>query len=106
MKNPLHPGGFVLRECIEPLGLSVTHAEAANGPSHTRPILLQIETKAGMGAGKPVAKQIEEFTDIYSFLFWQSGVRPLAKRIDSQVLLSLNRSGQHGCASGPESFSH
>ncbi|MFZ0814233.1 MAG: prolyl oligopeptidase family serine peptidase, partial [Candidatus Sulfotelmatobacter sp.] len=42
--------------------------EAKNGKSSTRPILLRIETKAGHGAGKPVAKQIEEYTDIYSFL--------------------------------------
>jgi prolyl oligopeptidase len=50
-------------------------AEAANGTSRTRPILLRIETKAGHGAGKPVTKQIEEYTDIYSFLFWQLGVK-------------------------------
>jgi prolyl oligopeptidase len=50
-------------------------AEAKNGASKTRPILLRIETKAGHGAGKPVTKQIEEFTDVYSFLFWQLGVR-------------------------------
>jgi prolyl oligopeptidase len=50
-------------------------AEAKNGSSKTRPILLRIEAKAGHGAGKPVAKQIEEFTDIYSFLFWQLGVK-------------------------------
>jgi hypothetical protein len=50
-------------------------AEAKNGASKTRPILLRIETKAGHGAGKPVTKQIEEFTDIYSFLFWQLGVK-------------------------------
>jgi prolyl oligopeptidase len=51
-------------------------AEAKNGTSRTRPILLRIESKAGHGAGKPVTKQIEEFTDIYSFLFWQLGVKP------------------------------
>jgi len=51
-------------------------AEAANGQSHDRPILLRIEPKAGHGAGKPVAKQIEEGTDVYSFLFWQLGVKP------------------------------
>jgi prolyl oligopeptidase len=51
-------------------------AEAKNGSSRTRPILLRIESKAGHGAGKPVTKQIEEFTDIYSFLFWQLGVKP------------------------------
>jgi prolyl oligopeptidase len=50
-------------------------SEAKNGTSHTRPILLRIESKAGHGAGKPVTKQIEEFTDVYSFLFWQLGVR-------------------------------
>jgi prolyl oligopeptidase len=50
-------------------------AEAKNGASQTRPILLRIEPKAGHGAGKPVAKQIEEFTDVYSFLFWQLGVK-------------------------------
>jgi antitoxin HigA-1 len=33
MKNPPHPGGFVLRECIEPLGLTVTEAAAALGVS-------------------------------------------------------------------------
>ena len=51
-------------------------AEAKNGSSKTRPILLRIESKAGHGAGKPVTKQIEEFTDVYSFLFWQLGVKP------------------------------
>jgi addiction module HigA family antidote len=29
MKNPPHPGGVVLRQCIEPLGLSITAAAAA-----------------------------------------------------------------------------
>ena len=55
---------------------ALMQAEAKNGQSHTRPILLRIESKAGHGAGKPVTKQIEEFTDVYSFLFWQLGVRP------------------------------
>ncbi|MGB7133572.1 MAG: prolyl oligopeptidase family serine peptidase [Candidatus Sulfotelmatobacter sp.] len=50
-------------------------AEAKNGESKMRPILLRIESKAGHGAGKPVTKQIEEYTDIYSFLFWQLGVK-------------------------------
>lgn len=29
MKNPPHPGGLVLRQCIAPLGLSITQAAAA-----------------------------------------------------------------------------
>src|SRR5208337_4264918 len=51
-------------------------AEAKNGASQEKPILLRIETKAGHGQGKPVTKQIEESTDMYSFLFWQLGVKP------------------------------
>jgi addiction module HigA family antidote len=35
MKNPPHPGGFVLRECIEPLSLSITAAAAALGVTRT-----------------------------------------------------------------------
>jgi prolyl oligopeptidase len=55
---------------------ALMQADAANGQSTERPILLRIESKAGHGAGKPIAKQIEEGTDIYSFLFWQLGVKP------------------------------
>ncbi len=55
---------------------ALLQAEAKNGQSQDRPILLRIETKAGHGAGKPVTKQIEESTDMYSFLFWQLGVEP------------------------------
>jgi prolyl oligopeptidase len=54
---------------------ALMQASAKNGGSRTRPILLRIESKAGHGAGKPVAKQIEEFTDLYEFLFWQLGVK-------------------------------
>jgi prolyl oligopeptidase len=49
-------------------------AAAANGPD--KPILLRIESKAGHGAGKPVAKLVEEGTDVWSYLFWQLGVKP------------------------------
>jgi prolyl oligopeptidase len=55
---------------------ALMQAEAKNGASKERPILLRIETKAGHGQGKPVTKQIEENTDMFSFLFWQLGVKP------------------------------
>ena len=55
---------------------ALMQAEAKNGASKERPILLRIETKAGHGQGKPVTKQIEENTDMYSFLFWQLGMKP------------------------------
>jgi len=55
---------------------ALMQAEAKNGASQQKPILLRIETKAGHGQGKPVTKQIEENTDMYSFLFWQLGIKP------------------------------
>jgi antitoxin HigA-1 len=35
MKKAPHPGGVVLRQCIEPLGLSITNAAAALGVTRT-----------------------------------------------------------------------
>jgi len=55
---------------------ALMQAEAKNGSSKERPILLRIDTKAGHGQGKPVTKQVEDATDMYSFLFWQLGVTP------------------------------
>jgi len=52
---------------------ALMQAEAANGKDPERPILLRVDTKAGHGAGKPIAKQIDELVDIYSFLLWQVG---------------------------------
>ncbi|HEX8473936.1 MAG TPA: prolyl oligopeptidase family serine peptidase [Pyrinomonadaceae bacterium] len=59
--DPLHARKFAAR------------LQAANASDH--PILLYIETKAGHGAGKPLAKQIDEATNMWSFLFWQLGVK-------------------------------
>jgi len=55
---------------------ALMQAQAANGKSRERPILLRIDSKAGHGQGKPITKQIEDGTDVYSFLFWQLGVKP------------------------------
>ncbi len=35
MKNPPHPGGVVRRQCIEPLGLTITQAASALGVTRT-----------------------------------------------------------------------
>jgi addiction module HigA family antidote len=35
MKNPPHPGGFVFRQCIEPLGLTIKDAAEALGVTRT-----------------------------------------------------------------------
>jgi prolyl oligopeptidase len=42
--------------------------------SGTNPILLRVETKAGHGGGKPMTKVIEEYADIYSFVFKTMGI--------------------------------
>jgi prolyl oligopeptidase len=59
--DPLHARKFAAR---------LQAAQAAED----RPILLRIETKAGHGAGKPLTKQIDELTDVWSFLFAQWGL--------------------------------
>ena len=41
------------------------------------PVLIRIETKAGHGAGTPVSKTIEQYTDIFSFTLWNMGIRNL-----------------------------
>ncbi len=38
------------------------------------PVLLRVESEAGHGIGKPRRKQIDESTDLWSFVFWQLGV--------------------------------
>ena len=59
---------------VDPMHAKKMTAElqAANGGPN--PILLRIESKAGHGAGKPISKLVDEWTDIYSFLFWQLGM--------------------------------
>ena len=39
------------------------------------PLLIRIDTKAGHGAGKPTAKVIEEYTDVWSFVFYHLGMK-------------------------------
>ncbi|MDE6098162.1 MAG: prolyl oligopeptidase family serine peptidase, partial [Muribaculaceae bacterium] len=44
-----------------------------------KPKLIRIDSKAGHGAGKPIAKIIDEQADIYSFIFQNLGVNPTEK---------------------------
>lgn len=44
-----------------------------------RPKLIRIDSKAGHGAGKPIAKVIDEYADIYSFIFYNLGIDPTKK---------------------------
>lgn len=40
-----------------------------------KPTLIRIDSKAGHGGGKPVSKQLEEQTDIYSFILYNMGLK-------------------------------
>ena len=44
-----------------------------------RPKLIRIDSNAGHGAGKPIAKIIDEYADIYSFIFHNLGIDPTAE---------------------------
>lgn len=41
----------------------------------TAPVLIRIDSKAGHGSGKPLAKQLEEQADIYSFIMKNLGMK-------------------------------
>jgi len=43
-------------------------------PDNKNPLLIRIETKAGHGAGKPTEKILEEWADIYAFVFFNMGI--------------------------------
>ena len=50
---------------------AATLQEDNNG---TNPTLIRIETKAGHGGGKPTSKQIDEASDIWSFIMYNLGM--------------------------------
>jgi prolyl oligopeptidase len=43
--------------------------------SGSTPVLIRIDTKAGHGSGKPLAKVLEEQADIYSFIMYNMGLK-------------------------------
>ena len=44
-----------------------------------QPKLIRIDTKAGHGGGKPISKVLDEYADIYAFIFHNIGVTPKVK---------------------------
>jgi prolyl oligopeptidase len=50
----------------------------------TNPVLIRIDQKAGHGAGKPTTKQIEEWSDIWSFVFYNLGMELGKKEVVAQ----------------------
>jgi prolyl oligopeptidase len=67
--DPMHARKMAAR-------LQACSVEAAEAP-----ILLRVESVAGHGQGKPRGKQVEEATDMWSFLFWQLGVEPTSTEL-------------------------
>ena len=49
-----------------------TLQEDHSGPN---PVLVRIDTKSGHGAGKPTSKLIEEAADLWSFIFYNLGMK-------------------------------
>lgn len=40
------------------------------------PVIIRIESNAGHGAGMPTSKQIEEYADIWSFIYYNMNIKP------------------------------
>jgi len=41
------------------------------------PVLIRIETQVGHGAGTATSKSIQLYTDFYSFMFYNMGIKPV-----------------------------
>lgn len=49
-------------------------AELQSKQKGKNPVLIRVDTNAGHGSGKPVSKQIEEFSDTWAFVFHHLGM--------------------------------
>jgi prolyl oligopeptidase len=60
---------------VDPMHARKMAARLQAATTSDAPILLRVETAAGHGQGKPRNKQVDEATDVWSFLFAQLGVQ-------------------------------
>jgi addiction module HigA family antidote len=89
MRNPPHPGGIVRRQCLEPLGLSVT--DAAKGLGVTRQALSDlVNERAGVSVDMAIrlAKAFGSSPETWlgmqmAYDLWQARRRSVA--IESKV---------------------
>jgi prolyl oligopeptidase len=61
---------------VDPLHARKMAARLQAATASDRPVLLRLESQAGHGAGKPLAKRLAELTDMWTFVFHELGVRP------------------------------
>ena len=59
---------------VDPMHARKMTARLQAATSSGRPVLLRLEARAGHGAGKPLAKVLDELTDTWTFVFSQVGV--------------------------------
>jgi prolyl oligopeptidase len=59
---------------VDPLHARKMAARLQAATSSAHPVLLRIETRAGHGQGKPLSKALEEWTDVWSFVFAELGL--------------------------------
>jgi prolyl oligopeptidase len=59
---------------VDPMHARKMAARLQAASSSDAPVLLRVETAAGHGQGKPRGKQLDELTDVWSFLLWQLGL--------------------------------
>ena len=82
LHNPPHPGGLVRRQCLEPLGLSVT--EAAQGLGVTRQALsdlvnekADVSVEMAIRLAKAFGSSAETWLGMQmAYDLWQAGKRP------------------------------
>ena len=56
--------------------LQIYREAAEHADVGTAPHLIRIDTRSGHGSGKPITKIIEEYSDVYSFLGYFTGLKP------------------------------
>jgi prolyl oligopeptidase len=59
---------------VDPLHARKMAARLQAATSSAHPVLLRIETRAGHGQGKPLSKSLEEWTDVWAFVFAELGL--------------------------------
>jgi prolyl oligopeptidase len=59
---------------VDPMHARKMAARLQHASASGRPVLLRVEARAGHGQGKPVSKLLDEWTDVWAFLFAELGV--------------------------------